>query len=69
MSNNNQPKDNINRNHYGLAVEEIKLERSIRNLTNIMNSYQASNRPQYLAKEIALQQKQLISLRESRSSR
>lgn len=69
MSSNHQPKDIIDKNQYGLAVEEIKLERSIRKLTNMMKSINSSGRPQYLAREIALQEQQLRSLRESRSCR
>lgn len=68
MSSNNQPRDTPNKNQYGLAVEEIKLERSIRKLTTMMRSLNAAGRPKYLAKEIAIQEKRLRSLRESRSS-
>ena len=53
--------------HYGLALEEIKLERSINNIASLMNGFNSEARPQYLMKEIAHQEKQLYSLRKLRS--
>lgn len=69
MSTHHQFKENLDTTNYGLAVEEIKLVRSIRNLTNLMKNLDSSNKPQHLEKEIACQQRQLQSLKEMRSSR
>ena len=53
--------------HYGLALEEIKLERSINSMAFLLDGFDSQDRPQYLVNEIAHQEKQLKSLRVLRS--
>ncbi len=54
--------------HYGLAIEEIKLERSINNMAALINGYDYEDRPQYLINEISHQERELMSLRKIKSS-
>lgn len=55
------------KNHYGLAIEEIKLERSISQLHKLVDSYGPDEKPEFLLDEIAQQNRQLLSLRKVRS--
>jgi len=52
--------------HYGLALEEIKLERSINSLNSVLNSFNPGDLPEYLSNEKEYQERQLHSLRELR---
>ncbi len=45
--------------HYGLALEEIKLERTINSIAFLLNGFDEEDRPQYLVNEIAHQERQL----------
>ena len=53
--------------HYGLALEEIKLERTLNSMAFLLDGFDDEDRPQYLVNEIAHQKKQLKSLRDLRS--
>lgn len=52
--------------NYSLAIDEIRLERSINNLSDLVESLDKSVSPRYLLEEIAYQEQQLSSLRKNR---
>ena len=54
------------KNHYGLALEEIKLERSINNMAVLINSMPDSSHLEHLNNEMNHQKRQLRSLRKLR---
>ena len=56
------------RNHYGLALEEIKLERSINNMAFMLNGFNLEDKPQYLLNEMAHQERQLRSIHKLRKA-
>jgi len=51
------------RNHYGLVMEEMQLQSSIQRLYKLLDSYGPALKPQWLEDELAMQQRQLHSLR------
>ena len=53
--------------HYSLALEEIKLERTINSMAFLLDGFDVEEQPQYLVNEIAQQEKQLKLLRVLRS--
>ena len=57
------------KNHYGLALEEIKLERSINNMSVLINSMSDSSHLERLHSEMTHQKRQLRSLRKLRGER
>ncbi len=55
------------RRNFGRAVDEIRLKRNIEKLTSLMDSLDRSQRPNYLADEIASQRRILEQLRLERN--
>lgn len=54
--------------NYSLAVEEIRLSHNLKNLSDLVNEFERSKRPQYLLKEITYLERRLKSLREERAA-
>lgn len=54
--------------NYGLAVEAIRLERNIRNLSELARDFDPKKRPKYLLDEIEQLKRQLNSLRSIRAA-
>ena len=52
---------------YGLAIEEIKLKRSIEKISDLLNSTGPNVNHKFLKSQLARQQNQLKSLQELRS--
>jgi hypothetical protein len=52
--------------HYGLALEEIKLERSISNMAALLAEFSDVSKLQHLQQELNQSQQQLNSLRKLR---
>ena len=55
--------------HYGLALEEIKLERSIKNMASLLLNPESAHKFQFLQSELARQEKQLKSLQALRQNK
>jgi hypothetical protein len=54
------------KDHYGLALEEIKLEQNIKNMSVVLNNMINDGNVDYLRNEMASQQRQLRSLKKLR---
>ncbi len=68
MSANKPTKKNRLKDHYGLALEEIKLERSISSMSSMVAVGDHQRQNDYLEREIAAQQKQLNQLKKLRNA-
>jgi len=54
------------KNHYGIALEEIRIERSISDMMHLLRSVESEKKTHYLLNEIAHRERQLLSIRKQR---
>lgn len=53
-------------NNYSLAIDEIRLLRSIKNLSELLKKYEKGRGPKYILDELAALQQELESLKQAR---
>ncbi len=57
------------KNHYGIALEEIRIERSISDMLHLLRSVENERKTHYLRNEIAHRERQLLSIRQKRKEK